>query len=235
MHLACICDWPICAVSLWFAGVFYGFANGLLASRGGAVRWCAACRIGGRRCTRTRPRAGPSHCAHVLWAAGGSVWWAPKIKNRCLRRALQTLRDPQPHASAPVRTTWSAELARHRPRLPRLLVAKVGGVAPHRSQVPRAAGRRVGRGRPHRLALAATPTHVSRPPLFPGSGAPCPLEKGGVLALRCRSGARPHYPGGEPGGRARPPAPGDASSPVCLRSRQCSISPLSCCSRCSRS
>jgi len=40
--------------------------------------------VGGWRFSRTRPRVGPSHCARVMWAAGGRVWWAPWG----LRRAL---------------------------------------------------------------------------------------------------------------------------------------------------
>ena len=37
---------------------------------------------GGRRYWRTRPRVGPSHCAHVMRAGGGRVWWAPEVKGR---------------------------------------------------------------------------------------------------------------------------------------------------------
>src|SRR6185437_14890365 len=52
-------------------------------SLGGAVRWCVAG-------ARWRPAVDAGHdrarvrvTAHALgWAAGGRVWWAPKIKSR---------------------------------------------------------------------------------------------------------------------------------------------------------
>ena len=70
--LVCMCGWAVCAVSLWFTGDFYGFADGLMASRGGAVRWCAAGCVGGWRFSWARPRAGPSHCA-LRWRQSSCV------------------------------------------------------------------------------------------------------------------------------------------------------------------
>jgi len=70
-------------VGLWFDRRFLRLRAGLR-----RIRWVAqfggAClgRGGGRRSRWPRPRTGPSHCAHVKWAAGGRVWWAPKIKSR---------------------------------------------------------------------------------------------------------------------------------------------------------
>ena len=48
--------------------------------QGGAVRWSRVVRAGGWRCCCSRPRMSPSHCAGVMRAAGGRVWWAPEVK-----------------------------------------------------------------------------------------------------------------------------------------------------------
>ena len=94
------------AVGLWFTGIFLRLRARLDDLAGGAVRLSAACCVGGRRSSQTRPRAGPSHMhlvggwrlavggwarsdasvrvtAHAFGlAAGGRVWWVPKIKSR---------------------------------------------------------------------------------------------------------------------------------------------------------
>jgi hypothetical protein len=56
-----------------------------VAQFGGAAR----CALAGGGCCCSRPRTGPSHCARVGWAAGGSVWWVPKVKTRASGGPLQ--------------------------------------------------------------------------------------------------------------------------------------------------
>src|SRR5882762_2618866 len=78
------------AAGLWFDRLFsYGFAHGVMTSRvaqfGGVPGVALA--AGGR--VLARPRAGPSHCARVAWAAGGRVWWAPEVKDRASSGPLQ--------------------------------------------------------------------------------------------------------------------------------------------------
>ena len=81
-ELGALCAARAGAVGLWFSGIFYGFAHGLMASLvaqfGGAVLVALAA---GGLCEHDRAQVRVTAHAFGL-AAGGSVWWVPKVKSR---------------------------------------------------------------------------------------------------------------------------------------------------------
>src|SRR4051794_24338554 len=61
----------------YFSASPYGFAHGVVTSRGGAVQWSVAGRIGGRRCCWPRPLAGSS-------LRRPFNWWSVEVLGVCL-------------------------------------------------------------------------------------------------------------------------------------------------------
>ena len=91
------------AVCVWIFKCFLrlrAWCGDLPGGRSSVERVWAALAAGGRACAR--PRAGPSHCAHVVRAAGGRVWWAPevKVKSRASGGPLQRGVGPRRARSA---------------------------------------------------------------------------------------------------------------------------------------
>ncbi|MEZ0111094.1 hypothetical protein ABH920_005109 [Catenulispora sp. EB89] len=110
----CGCGWLGCGGCVE-CGLLVGFRSFLRLRRAlRRIRWVAqfggvpgdALAAGG--CSCARPRTGPSHCAHVRWAGGGRVWWAPESQRQGLRRRL---RGERPRSGDGGPRCWAPDVA----------------------------------------------------------------------------------------------------------------------------